>query len=684
MGSAALDVRPEASNLQIHRLARVGTSSQRLFGLGGLVEHVQGDFDGEFVGGLFFRQAGPAFALLQKRTEPTHSDENLLCFVALRFPDGDTADVSGVDLVDFVLQKPFETVLVVAEIERGQVSHVFHLATADGVEFVFHLGRESVVDQVWQMPFQQLANGKRDPSRHQGVAAFEDVISGKDRIDDRSVRAGAADALFFQLASQGGLTVTVGGLGRMTFGLQVQTLQAITYGYRRQQRLLVGQFGVRIVGAFHVRPQIPGEVDSPAADLEGCAVGLHHDSGSVAPGVGHLTGNGAFPDQIVKLEFVARKPGAQRLGEVERMSGRPNGFVGLLGILDFRRIRPGLLGEILGPVLRIDQIPCRLDRNRGQIRGVGSHVGNVARLVEALGNLHCLPGREAALAVCLLLQRAGGKRRGWTRSERLIVDRPHFEVGRFDSSQQLVGLLLREQQQRGVPQHTRVGIEIATGRYPVAVDRHQHGLELLSPRGCQIRQEVPISGRDKRHPLTFPLDDQTYRHALDTPGRELRTNLPPQQRGDLVAIEPVDDPSGLLGPDQVFVNLARGRQGFQDGFLGDLVKHQAMHRNLGLKDLAQVPTDGLAFTVFVSGQIEVLGPLDQVFEFFDLLGFLPRNDVDGLEIFVDVHSQVGPIFALVLLRYLFSTLWQVADVPDAGLYRIAASQEFADSAGLGR
>ncbi len=155
-------------------------------------------------------------------------------------------------------------------------------------------------------------------------------------------------------------------------------------------------------------------------------------------------------------------------------------------------------------------------------------------------------------------------------------------------------------------------IKVFAGGNFAAVDRHQPGLERFAARFGERADQVPIRGRDERHPLPLALDDQPHRHALHAAGRQLRPHLAPQQRRNLVAIQPVDDPPGFLRPHQVVVDLARMRQRFLDGFLGDFVKYQAMHRHLGLEQLLQMPTDRFALAVFVGRQVEIAGALEQV------------------------------------------------------------------------
>ena len=86
--------------------------------------------------------------------------------------------------------------------------------------------------------------------------------------------------------------------------------------------------------------------------------------------------------------------------------------MGLLGVLDLGLVdRAAAAGRYSGPYCEATSSPGGLDRHRGQVGRVGSHVGDVPVLVQALGHLHRVPGGEAVLAVGLLLQRAGGKRR---------------------------------------------------------------------------------------------------------------------------------------------------------------------------------------------------------------------------------------------------------------------------------
>jgi hypothetical protein len=182
-------------------------------------------------------------------------------------------------------------------------------------------------------------------------------------------------------------------------------------------------------------------------------------------------------------------------------------------------------------------------------------------------------------------------------------------------------------------------------------------LEALAILLGERAEQIPIGCGDKPHPLAFPVDNQADRHALDPARRKLWPDLSPQEGRHFVPIQPIQDAAGLLSADQILVDLPRVVEGFQDGFFGDLVKHQTPHGNLGIENLTQMPTDRLPFAVFVRRQIQVGGRLQCLLEFLDLLLLVRRDDVNGLEAVVHVDPQIAPFFILKLTGCFFSPLW---------------------------
>jgi hypothetical protein len=114
------------------------------------------------------------------------------------------------------------------------------------------------------------------------------------------------------------------------------------------------------------------------------------------------------------------------------------------------------------------------------------------------------------------------------------------------------------------------------------------------------------------------------------------------------------------------------------------VEHHPVVRNLRLQLFEQVPGDGLAFAVFISGQQQFVSALEQVLELRYLLALVVRHDIEGLEVVVHVDAEPGPRLLAVLGGNLRCLVGHVPDVADAGLNDVAVAQIARDRAGLGR
>ena len=218
------------------------------------------------------------------------------------------------------------------------------------------------------MRFEQLRNGEGRPGRHQHVAALplEHVVAGEDRIDDRGVGAGPADAHFLQGPRERGFAVTIGRLRGVALRLQLPAIEGLAHRDRREHDVAAGQFAVGIVGAFDIGPQVPGEIDDLAAGLETGPVDHHANRDAAGPRVGHLAGHRPLPDQVVEPELVGAEHIAEGLGQDKGMARRPDRFVGLLRVLDLGLIDPRPVGQIFLAVLAGDDLPRRLDGHAGQ------------------------------------------------------------------------------------------------------------------------------------------------------------------------------------------------------------------------------------------------------------------------------------------------------------------------------
>jgi len=145
--------------------------------------------------------------------------------------------------------------------------------------------------------------------------------------------------------------------------------------------------------------------------------------------------------------------------------------------------------------------------------------------------------------------------------------------------------------------------------------------KLLGLAGGKLGQQIPPTGRHKRHPLPLPLDNQADRDALHPSGGEFRPHLPPQELRNFVSKQPIEDAAGFLCPDQVFVNRPGIFEGFVNGLVRDFVEDEAVDRNSRFQNLDEMPANGFPFAVFVGRQVDLVGVFEQGFELGDLLLF---------------------------------------------------------------
>ena len=89
------------------------------------------------------------------------------------------------------------------------------------------------------------------------------------------------------------------------------------------------------------------------------------------------------------------------------------------------------------------------------------------------------------------------------------------------------------------------------------------------------------------------------------------------------------------------------------------------HGHLGLEHLQQVPRDGLALAVLISGEQELVGVLERALEFGDRLLLGVGDDVVRLEAVLDVDGELAER-ALLELGGEVLRLDEVADVADRG------------------
>ena len=157
-----LNVGTEATLFQKDLAARLGALTQWL--LRTLSEFQQFDrfFEREFIGAEFTGHARFAvvfrfaISLVNEWAVAADSKINRIRVVAVdRSSYVELANFSGVDILDVVGDSFFEPRFFIAKVEISEVDQVLCLAATHGVEEVFHLGGELVVDQRSQVLFKQ-------------------------------------------------------------------------------------------------------------------------------------------------------------------------------------------------------------------------------------------------------------------------------------------------------------------------------------------------------------------------------------------------------------------------------------------------------------------------------------------------------------------------------------------------
>ena len=688
---AELEVGAEAADLQVDLLAALGVVAELLGTLGALRDQLEGAGERELVRR---RLVGHRRGLVAAREErPVAADAHLDQLALLVVAERDRADLARVDVVLHRADAVLQAGRAVAEVEVLEVVGALGLAVADVVEVALHLGGERVVDEPAEVLREQVDDGERGEGRHQRRALLPDVLAAHDRLDDRRVGGRAADAARLELLDQAGLgdaTRRLRGVARRR-ELVGSGVPALLQARQHALGVGLGVLGVGFVEVLDVGQPVAGEVDGLAGGAEArlaVLLGLHgqRHRGALALGVLHLARDRAPPDQVVELALVV----AHLRGEVvrvrERLAGGADRLVGLLRVCDVGRVAARLVRHVLAPELRFDQRARGGDGLRRQGRRVRAHVGDEAVLVEPLGGAHRALRGEAQLAGRLLLQRRGRERRLRPLGVGLLLDLDDLGLSASELLGQRPGDRLGQHGDvAAVLQLAGVRVEVAAVGDALAADRLQVGGE--RPRllaALERRLQGPVVGGHEAHALALPLDDQPHRDRLHAAGRQLRLDLFPEQRGDRVAVETVDQAARLLGLDEVHVDLARRLQGLENGGLGDLVEHQSLGLALRLQLLEQVPRDRLPFAVFIGREVEGRRVLDHRPELLEVLLLLGGHHVERPELLLDVDAELGPLLSLELGGHLAGRARQVPDVADAGLDPVVRAQILADRARLGR
>ena len=460
----------------------------------------------------------------------------------------------------------------------------------------------------------------------------------------------------------------------MPGGIDPAARDALAFTDRGEVRFLVLLGG--LVAHVHVRHAEAEELVCAARRAKHCVLARARRAGqpqgqAAAAGVDHLAGDRAHPDQLVQRLLVAAELAAHLLRGAEAGAGGPDRLVRLLRVLHLVGVRAGR-GREVGLAEPLDDLgPGRRDGLLGQRHRIGTHVRDVPTLVEALGHRH-RPGRtEAELVPALLLERRGLERCLRAFGERLRLRGGHRVRGVAEPRRERARIFLVEVDGLG-PGRERAGggVEVTAGCESLAVELDEPCVEVRA--ACrEPAVEIPVRRRVECHPLAFALDHEPGGDTLHAAGRAGAADAPPEHGRDLVAHEPVEDAPTFLRLDELHVQLARIRDGFLDGLLGDLVEHHAFDREarLRLQHLEEMPRDRLALAILIRREVELVGILERLAQAADHLRLVRRDLVLRLEVVVHVDRE--------------ALAGQVTDVAHAGHDRVVATEEATDRVGFG-
>ena len=492
----------------------------------------------------------------------------------------------------------------------------------------------------------------------QVLAVLHHILPAHDGGDGGGVGGRAADAPLLQSPDESGLGVPGGGLGELLLGLHPGVFQLLPL-------LQVGQRGLDLAGLLVLALLVHRQ---KARELHLGPAGLEHIPGAgdlqvhaVVNGGGHLAGQEAAPDQLIQPELLRGQVLFDALGGQLHVGGAD----GLVGVLcpGLGLEPPGGVRQVLLPIPGGGKLPGGGNGLVGQAQGVGTHVGDkthgalsldIHALIQLLGDGHGPPGAHVQLPAGLLLEGAGDKGGRGRAGLVLALDGADLEGGGLDGGQNLVHLLLGFQLLLLLP-----AVEL--------------GLEAAGVGGDPVQQHLqsPVFLGDEGADLLFPLGHQAGGHGLDPAGGQAPADLLPQQGGELIAHNPVQNAPGLLGVHQVLVNVPGGGDALGNHLFGDLVEGNPAGLVLRqVQQLLQVPGDGLPFPVRVGGQVHLGAFVRRVLQQGDGLLLSLNGLVVRLEAVLDVYPHLA--------------LGQVPDMPHGGQHLIVRPQIFSDGLCLSR
>ncbi len=449
-------------------------------------------------------------------------------------------------------------------VETAQNLDIGHFAAFDLVQLLFHMRRKGQVGDRGELIHKQLRDALAERGRAQTAPLLHDVVPRENGRNRRRIGGRAADALFLHRLDERCFGIARRRLREVLCRRQLPAGERIALVEIRQ-RLAGAGIALAVVRRLLINRGKAGKCHLVAARTEHIALRQNICRNRVQNRLCHLAGHKPAPDQLIQLVLL----GCQvRLQVVRRHHdiGRTNGLVGVLRVV-FRAEHALFRRIILRTIALHNEILGRGCRLIGQPQRVGTHIGNqtgqtcladLNAFIQLLCDRHRAARRHAQLAARLLLQRRSDKRRG-----RIFA---FFAAANLAHGKRLAGNSCHD----GVRLRLVLQLHLSAG---IAVKRCGKHAARRCGKLCLQR---PVFLRHKGADFFFPVNDHARRHRLHAARRQTALDLPPEEGGQLVAHNAVENAPRLLCVDQIEIDVARMGNAFLHGTLCDLVKGHAL------------------------------------------------------------------------------------------------------------
>ena len=339
-----------------------------------------------------------------------------------------------------------------------------------------------------------------------------------------------------------------------------------------------------------------------------------------------------------------------------------------LRVFGLTAIGPLLCGQVIPSKLLPNRIAAGGNCFRRHADAISPHIGDqtccfaidIKPFIQFLRQPHGALRTIAKFSGSLLLQGRGGERGCGIAQGRLCFDTANGKVSGFQCTFGNLGGFLVDD-----------GKPVQLLAVKVGQTSDQGGI-VSSP---EINLDGPVFAWLECLYLNLPLTDQAKRHGLHPSCRLSPRQLAPKHRRQGKADEIIQRSSGLLGINQIHIQITGVIDTVQNGAFSNFIKDHPLRMDVMkavvvFQRLHDMPGNGLPFPIRVGGEIKMIATPNGLGNCLHPLGGLVVGDIGHGEIFI---GQDRAILG-----------WQIAHMTVAGQHNIVVPKIFVDGFGLGR